>query len=119
METFILNIILTFILISALLMIIFRNTYFVKVIWKYSLILIPVFFLVITRLINKKPNDNIKKDDTTIAGIKDKLNEANMISAIEVSAAREDNKVRLDELKRISSIKDDQERRKSLSNLMG
>jgi len=56
---------------------------------------------------------------TAITGIKDQLQEAKLVTAIEATAARTENKIKLEELKKVTQITDSQERRKRLAELMG
>ena len=103
------------------LMIIYRNTYIVKLTWRYALILLPVLLIIIFKLLSTKKTDpnSGSKLDNTINEIKNRLSEAQQVTAIEITAAREEDKVKLEELKRITQIKDDAERRKQLAELMG
>jgi len=116
----ILNVIVSLLLIAIIvLMIKYRKTYFVKITWRYALILLPFILIILIKLFTKKPpNTDDGKFALAINDIKGKLNEAQMISAIEVTAAREDDKIKLEELKKATDIKNDAERRKALVDLM-
>ena len=86
--------------IVVILLIVFRNTKFVKKNWKYFLILAPFVIFIILRIMS-----GVKKNSTTTASygndqesddldkhidkLKDKLEEVQMETAIEVSAAKE------------------------------
>jgi hypothetical protein len=109
------------------LLVVFRKTVFVKLTWKYSLILLPVIFLIAVALFSRKktgtggantapPQPDI---NTVLSKVKDRLNEANMQAAIEVTAARTQDQAKLDQLKKVTDIKDDTERRKQLAALLG
>jgi glucan phosphoethanolaminetransferase (alkaline phosphatase superfamily) len=109
--------------VAITLMIVFRNTLFVRKYWRYAAILLPFIILIGIKLLSSKTKqtNNSKKDDlsSSISNIKDQLHEANQVAAIEVSAAKEKNKEKLDQLKEATKISDSSERRKRLSELMG
>ena len=103
-------------------LIVFRNTLFVKKYWKYALILIPAFLIVIIKAFsNKKPPSPGETTELAkaLGNVKEKLQEANMTATIEVTAAREKNLVKLEELKKATQIEDDRKRRERLAELMG
>ena len=108
---------------TGLLLLAYRETYIVKVTWRYALIIIPFLIVAIVKSITKKP----EASGTTpapavpqqIYGIKDQLAEAHLVSAIEAAAVREDNKNKLDQLKQATAIVDSGERRRKLAELMG
>lgn len=115
--------------IVVILLIVFRNTKFVKMNWKYFLILAPFVVLIILRILS-----GVKKNDTTtssgsdqksddldkdIEKLKDKLQEVQMETAIEVSAAKEKNEEVLKKLEEIKKIEDTSERRKRLAAMIG
>jgi hypothetical protein len=109
-------------LISSL--IAFRKTFFVKKYWRYTLILIPAILIIIVKLLSIRKTPPGTTQDTsdlnnTITEIKDQLQEAHMTTAVEVTAAREKNQEKLEELKKVTQITDSQERRKRLAELMG
>ena len=112
--------ILVFILIVAV-FIIFKNTMFVKKYWRYALILLPAALLIVLKILSTKKKDDTKPDDlsTYVGEVKDQLQEAKLKTAVEVTAAREDNKEKLEQLKEVCKITDSQERRKRLAEMMG
>jgi uncharacterized protein YqhQ len=122
MELTFINILLLVVVIAiVLLFIAYRDTYFVKITWRYALILLPVVVVILIKLFSKKTKDQNADDGKftiAIGQVKDKLQEANMVSAIEATAAREDNKLKLDSLKEAMAIQDGTERRKKLAELM-
>jgi hypothetical protein len=65
-----------------------------------------------------KPDDK-SKFGQAIGDIQGKLIEANQVTAIEVTAIRTENKVKLEELKKATQIENDEERRKRIAELMG
>jgi uncharacterized protein YqhQ len=107
-------------LVCSALLIQFRNTPFVKKYWRYALIIIPGLILIILKLLTMKTKKPGSTDvSTAITGIKDQLQEAKLTTAIEATAARTENKIKLEELKKVTQITDSQERRKRLAELMG
>jgi hypothetical protein len=105
-------------------LIIFRKTAFVKKYGRYALILLPALIFILLKLLSKpkkKENDQKSKDNLTnyIAEIKDQLQEANMITAVEVTAAKEKNNQKLEVLKETMAISDAKERRKRLADMIG
>jgi len=113
----------------AVLLIIFRNTTFVKKNWKYFLILAPLVVLIILKIIvgskskddtkpvsGDKPNDDLEK---TMEKLKDKLEEVQMETAIEISAAKTKNEEVIKQLEDIKKIEDTSERRKRLAAMIG
>jgi len=114
------------IVIIGILLFIFRKNPFVKKYWKYFLILAPALLFLIFRLIQRsksKGGDGDTKEDKTlrneITRIKDDLQEANQVAAVEVAVAKTKNKEKLEELKEVTKIKDSKERRKRLADMMG
>jgi hypothetical protein len=63
-----------------------------------------------------KPNDNLGK---SIEVLKDKLEEVQMESAIEISAAKTKNENTIKQLEEIKQIEDKSERRKRLAAMIG
>jgi glucan phosphoethanolaminetransferase (alkaline phosphatase superfamily) len=117
------------ILIIGILLIIFRNTTFVKSNWKYFIILAPLAILIILKIIadskgktdiksssGDKPNDDTSK---SIENLKDKLVEVQMETAIEISAAKNKNEETIKQLEGIKQIEDTSERRKRLAAMIG
>jgi len=113
----------------GVLLIIFRNTTFVKSTWKYSIILAPLAILLILKIISDskrkgdtKPSSGDKSSDDmgkSIETLKDKLVEVQMESAIEISAAKVKNEDTINKLEEIKRIKDKSERRKRLAEMIG
>jgi hypothetical protein len=113
----------------GVLLIIFRNTTFVKSTWKYFIILAPLAILLILKIISDskskgdtKPSSGDKSSDDmgkSIETLKDKLVEVQMESAIEISAAKVKNEDTINKLEEIKRIKDKSERRKRLAEMIG
>jgi len=111
----------------AILGFLFRKNPIVKKYWKYGLILIPAVLVIIMRMINNKNNANREEDIEESAGalqdavssIKEDLNEASMTAAIEVTAAKTKDEVKVKELQEVVRIKDKRERRKRLAGMIG
>lgn len=111
------------------LLVIFRKNPFVKLYWKYALILLPLAVLIILKIISgiKKPTGDSGSTSTTVpdplAGkiqdIKDDLVEAQKITAIEVSAAKAKNNEVLKQLEEVKKIPDKVERRRRLAAMIG
>lgn len=117
------------VLIIGILLIIFRNTTFVKSNWKYFIILAPLAILLILKIISDlksvdttKPSSGDKPNDDTsksIENLKDKLVEVQMETAIEISAAKNKNEETIKQLEGIKQIEDTSERRKRLAAMIG
>jgi len=108
----------------VILMIIFRKNPIVKKYWKYGLIFIPLIFLIILRIINKRkvPSTGESNKDplrSKIEDLKDSLQEVNLEAAVEVSAAKEKNKQMIERLKEIKKIPEKKERIRRLADLVG
>lgn len=109
----------------GVLLIVFRKTLFIKLTWKYAIILIPVLFIIAAALFaRKKPAESgqpVKPDDLSkvLHDTAEKLTEANMAATIEVTATRQQNKDKLEQLKTVTQIEDDTERRKQLAAMLG
>lgn len=86
---------------------------------KYAWVLVPAVVVIFLIILGRKKRDKTKDEDLrdAITGIKEKLEEANLVSAIEVSAAKQSNADKLEELKKVTAISDDKERRKRLIDL--
>lgn len=113
----------TLIIAIIVLLVIFRKTAFVKKYGRYALILLPALIIILLKLLSKpkkKEDDQKSKDNLTnyIAEIKDQLQEANMITAVEVTAAKEKNNQKLETLKEVMAIPDGKERRKRIADLV-
>ena len=116
------------IIIVVVLLIVFRNTSFVKKNWKYFLILAPLAVLIILKIISgrKDPgstpssgsssNNDLEK---SVEKLKDKLGEVQMETAIEVSAAKTKNEEVIKQLEEVKKIEDKSERRKRLAAMIG
>lgn len=112
----------------AILLVVFRNTKFVKQNWKYFLILAPFVILIILRILSgpKKikrdpasPSEDKDDLDVSLENLKDKLEEVQMETAIEVSAAKTKNEEVLKKLEEVKAIQDKSERRKRLAAMIG
>jgi hypothetical protein len=107
------------------LMVIYRKTYFVKITWRYNLILIPIVILVVAKLFSmkkKQVDSNTPNKPNFIQAIDEvqaRITEVNQTTAIEVAAIKTENKVKLEELKAVTKMKDDAERRKRIAEMMG
>jgi len=120
--------VVSYILVAAavligVLLVVFRKTMFVKVFWKYIIILIPGLLILAAILCRKhdpvKPNQKAEDLTKAIEGIKDKLIEVNSVATVEIAAAKEQNSEKLEQLKKVTEIADDDERRKQLADLLG
>jgi uncharacterized membrane protein len=109
-------------------MVIFRKNPVVKLYWKYSLILLPLVILIVLKIISdikNKPTTGgtspTKPDPlaTQIGDLKDSLVEAQMTSAVEISAAKEKNNETIKQLEEIKKIPDKAERIKRLAAMIG
>jgi hypothetical protein len=113
----------------SVLLIVFRNTTFVKKNWKYFLILAPLAVLIVLKIIagrkdpggttpvsGDKPNDDLEKN---MEKLKDKLEEVQMETAIEISAAKTKNEEVVKQLEEVKKIEDKSERRKRLAAMIG
>jgi glucan phosphoethanolaminetransferase (alkaline phosphatase superfamily) len=110
----------------GVLLIIFRKTLVVKIVWRYVVILIPAILVIAAVLLSKKkvtttgsPQSKTPDLNKALSDVKTQLEEANMTTAIEVTATEQQNKDKLDQLKKITDIEDDDERRKQLAALLG
>jgi len=112
----------------VILMVIFRKNPIVKLYWKYSLILIPLVVLIILKIITDTKNktttgttDPTKPDPLAvkIKDIKEELVEAQMTTAIEVSAAKAKNNETLKKLEEVTKITDKAERRRQIAAMVG
>jgi hypothetical protein len=88
---------------------------------RYAWILIPAAAVILLVIISRRKGKTTGTEGEalrdTITGVKEKLQEAQMVSAIEVSAAKQKNKDKIDELKKVTKIKDSKERRRRLIDL--
>lgn len=111
----------------AILLFVFKENPYVKKYWKYSLILLPALLIVAIKVINTRKETNKDKDITNsatalnvaISEIKEDLNEAKITAAVEVTAAKTKDAVKIEELKEVIAIKNKSERRKKLAALIG
>lgn len=119
---------LTGVAVLVVLLIVFRNTTFVKQNWKYALILIPFVALIVIRLVSGAKGKGSAASSSTGQGddlgkaveeLKDKLQEAQMETAVEISAAKTKNEEVVKQLEEVKKIEDKTERRKRLASLMG
>jgi len=117
--------ILILIVVISTLMVVYRNTIFIKLTWRYSLILLPALFLIAIKLLSMKKAQTTTETPAqsnlgqAINEIQSRVTEANQVTAIEVTATRTENKVKLEELKKVTQIQDDSERRKRIAEMMG
>jgi hypothetical protein len=116
------------IVVLVILMVIFRKNPIVKLYWKYTLILIPLAVLIVLKIINDlkgKPASTGPAPTTPdplatkIQDIKESLVEAQMTSAVEISAAKAKNNETLKKLEEVVKIPDKVERRKQLAAMIG
>lgn len=115
--------------IIMVLLVIFRNTEFVKKNWKYFIILAPLVLMIVLRIMagSKKKDDSVPSSgsssseglEKSIEKLKDKLGEVQMETAIEVSAAKTKNEEVIKKLEEIKKIEDTTERRKRLAAMIG
>ena len=113
----------------GILLFVCRKNALVKRYWRYSLILLPLALLLVLKIVTDlqrrkvdtggTPPDAADALSTKIGALKDDLVEAQMISAIEVSAAREKNNDTLKELEQVLSIPDKTEKRRRLAAMIG
>lgn len=115
--------------IIGIFLIVFRNTKFVRSNWKYFLILAPLIVLIILRIMSgsrkkddpgsasgKVPEKDLEK---TMENLKDRLEEVQMETAIEISAAKTKNEEVVKQLEEVKKIEDKSERRKRLAAMIG
>jgi len=105
----------------VIIMIVFRKNPIVEKYWKYTLILLPAVILIILSLINKRKGTTTTSDSVakTIEKVKDDLTETNMVAAIKVSAANQQQKDKVEKLEEIKKNDDQKERLKQLAAMMG
>lgn len=91
--------------------------------WKYALILLPAVVIIVVSLVNRRKGSGADGKPDALRGamddLKENLHEAQMESAIEVSAAKAKNAAKIEELKEVKKITDKSERRKRLAAMMG
>lgn len=91
--------------------------------WKYALILLPAMIVIVVSLVNRRKGSGGDEEPDVLRGamddIKEDLHEAQMESAIEVSAVKAKNAAKIEELKEVKKISDKSERRKKLAAMMG
>ena len=116
--------------IVVVLLVVFRNTEFVKKNWKYFLILAPLIILIILKIVSapKKKGDQVPSSggntpdgdlERNIGKLRDKLEEVQMETAIEISAAKTKNEEVIKQLEEVKNIEDKTERRKRLAAMIG
>jgi glucan phosphoethanolaminetransferase (alkaline phosphatase superfamily) len=111
----------------VLLAILFRKTPFVKKYWKYLLIIAPVAFILILKIIqdtkNKKKEDNNQTSAEAtkeyIQEIKEQITEVQTVAKVEAVIAKTKNDEKMQELKEVQAIDDGRERRKRLAEMIG
>jgi hypothetical protein len=86
---------------------------------KFVWIVIPVVVLILLIIISRKKSFSDKENNIAdvLEDLDEKLDEAKLVSAIEVSAAKQKNSDKIEELKKVTAIKDDAERRRRLIDL--
>ena len=119
-------VVLGLVAVLVVLMIVFRKNPIVKLYWKYALILLPLVVLIILKLINdikNKPTTTTPAQPdplaTKIQDIKDDLTEAQMISSVQIAAAKQKNNDTLTKLEEVKKIPDRSERIKQLAAMVG
>lgn len=104
-------------------LIVFRKEPHVKKYWAYVLILIPLLILIIIKKLAVKPAPNTPYAPnplaTKVQDLKDNLAEAQLVSAVEISAAKTKNEAVIEKLEAVKKIDDPSERRKQLASLIG
>jgi len=104
----------------VILLVVFRKNFLVQKYWKYTLILLPAAILIVLSLIVKKKGTETKTDSLakTIGKVKDDLTEANMETAIKVSAAKQQQADKVQQLEEVKKIDDQAERLRRLAAMM-
>ena len=108
----------------VIVMIIFRKNPLVEKYWKYTLILAPAVILIILSLINRRRGQNGQETtaaenlSSTIGQIKNDLVETQMTAAIKVSAAKQKQDDKIQQLLEIKKIDDQDERLRRLAAMM-
>lgn len=99
-----------------------RKHPYMKKYWKYSLILIPGLLLILYRLLTAKKASSPQEDkqlNDAIDGVKEKIEEAYLESAVEVTIARTKDQELIKRLEEIKKIDSRRERAKRLAELIG
>jgi len=102
--------------------ILLRKYPIMKKYWKYFLILIPGLLLILFRLMTSKKNSNPAHDrqlSDAIDNVKDRIEEAQLEAAVEVTIARTKDQELVKRLEEIKKIDDRRERSKRLADLIG
>jgi hypothetical protein len=120
---------LAVIAIFVILLIIFRKNPYVKKYWMYSLILAPLIFLIVLKIITDIKNRNnsggggltVKPDDLShkINELKEDLIDAQMYATAEIAAAKTKNEAVIKELEEVKKISNRTERRKRYAAMIG
>lgn len=102
-------------------MIVFRAEPVVKKYWGYTLIFIPLLVLIIMKKIFVREENVAKPGNISvkIQDLKDNLVEVQLVSSVEIAAAKTRNEETLKKLEEVKKIPDALERRKQLALLIG
>jgi glucan phosphoethanolaminetransferase (alkaline phosphatase superfamily) len=108
----------------VILLLIFRKTYVVKKYWRYALILAPFVIVVVIQVMLKvkgKSSDPSKPDPLIqqMDNLKSNLQEADMVTTIEVTAAKTNDVATLNKLQQVRQIADPEERTRQLAAMVG
>lgn len=89
--------------------------------WKFTIILAPVIFVLLIKLLsNKKVDENGTTEFAKkIDDVKDDMKEAQTIADIKTNISIEKKKEKLEQLKEVTKIADKSERRKKLAEMLG
>ena len=121
MDTNLIGVISIFVIIAIVAFLILKVPVIRKY-WKYLLVVFPAIILLIFKLLSnrkrypKQDTRDILTDD--FQEIKESLLEVDKTVAIEMTAVRQKNADKLEELKKVTKISDKKERRKRLAEMM-
>lgn len=99
-----------------------RKNPYMKKYWKYSLILIPGLLLILYRLMTAKKTSTPEEDqqlNDAIDSVKDRIEEAQLEAAVEVTIARTKDQELVKKLQEVKQIEDRRERARKLAELIG
>ena len=108
----------------VILLLIFKKTYVVKKYWRYALILAPFVIVVVIQVMLKvkgKSSDPSKPDPLIqqMDNLKSNLQEADMVTTIEVTAAKTNDVATLNKLQQVRQIADPEERTRQVAAMVG
>jgi len=108
----------------VILLLIFRKTYVVKKYWRYALILAPFVIVVVIQVMLKvkgKSSDPSKPDPLIqqMDNLKSNLQEDDMVTTIEVTAAKTNDVATLNKLQQVRQIADPEERTRQVAAMVG